>query len=90
MDTTTAKDELLRSAGYWYNFYRMAYVNRKSKKIFSVEAVEDHTEEQLRQMITAPNESGDWLFYFGVSGETPPPAVRQAFIAELDGRSAHR
>jgi ABC-type transporter lipoprotein component MlaA len=79
-DTTPAKDELLRSAGFRYHFDRMAYVNRRAKKIFSVEAVEDHSEEWLRQMIEQPNESGDWRFYFD---EAPTPSVVSAFLAEL-------
>lgn len=80
MDTTPEKDEMLRNAGFRYHFDRMAYVNRKTKQVVSVEAVEDHSQEWLGQMIAQANESGDWRFYF----EQPPsPAVIQAFLAEL-------
>ena len=82
MDTTPEKDEMLRSAGFRYYFDRMAYVNRKAKKIISVEAVDDTSEESLKDMIAEPNDSGDWRFYF-TDGQQPPPAVKRAFLAEL-------
>jgi hypothetical protein len=81
MDTTPEKDEMLRSAGFRYHFDRMAYVNRKAKKVVSVEYVEDHRpEELLRQVIAQTNDSGDWRFYFD---QPPSKAVIQAFLAEL-------
>ena len=82
MDTTPEKDEMLRSAGFRYYFDRMAYVNRKAKKIISVEAVDDTTEQSLSKMIAEPNESGEWQFYF-TNGQQPPRAVKEAFLAEL-------
>ena len=38
--TPNGKSQLLREAGYVYNFDRMVYVNRRTKKAFSVEFVE--------------------------------------------------
>jgi hypothetical protein len=58
----------------------MAYVNRKTKQVVSVEAVEDHSEEWLRQLITQTKDSGDWRFYFD---QPPSAAVIEAFLAEL-------
>jgi hypothetical protein len=83
MDTALEKEEMLRSAGFRYHFKQMAYINRKTKKIVSIEAVEDKTGESLREMIAEPNDSGDWRFYF-VGGRQPTPSVRQAFLAELE------
>jgi len=80
MDTTPEKDEILRNAGFRYHFDRMAYVNRKTKQVVSVEAVEDRSQEWLGEMIAQANESGDWRFYFE---EPPSAAVKQAFLAEL-------
>ena len=80
VDTTLGKDEMLRSAGFRYHFDRMAYVNFKAKKVVSVEAVEDHSEDWLKQLIAQANDSGDWRFYFD---QPPSPAVIQAFLAEL-------
>ena len=58
----------------------MAYVNRKAKKVISVEAVEDRSEESLKQLIAEANDSGDWQFYFQ---QPPSRSVIQAFVAEL-------
>jgi hypothetical protein len=80
MDTTPEKDQILRSAGFRYHFDRMAYVNRKAKKVISVEAVEDRSEEWLKQWIAEANDSGDWRFYFE---QRPSDSVIQAFVAEL-------
>jgi hypothetical protein len=80
MDTTSEKDEMLRSAGFRYHFDRMAYINRKTRQVVSVEAIEDHSEEWLRQMIEQARDSEDWRFYFS---QPPSPAVIQAFLAEL-------
>lgn len=81
-----AKERLLKEAGYWYNFDRMAYVNRRAKKVFAEETVEDHTAEWLAEKIAEPNRTGDWQFY-----DEPAVAVRRAFVAELEnGRPAHR
>ena len=80
MDTTLEKDEMLRSAGFRYHFDRMAYINSMAKKVVSVEAVEDHSEEWLQRLIEQPNDSGDWRFYFN---EAPSKAVIEAFLAEL-------
>ena len=47
-DVRTKKEPLLRDAGYTYNFDRMVYLNRATRKAFSVEWVEDNSEEELR------------------------------------------
>lgn len=80
MSTTLEKDEMLRSAGFRYHFDRMAYVNRETKKVVSVEAVEDHSDEWLREMIAQANDSGDWRFYFD---QPPSQSVIQAMLTEL-------
>ena len=80
MDTTPEKDQMLRTANFRYHFDRMAYVNRKAKKLVSVEAVEDHAEEWLRRMIAESNHSGQWQFYFD---QPVSPDVIRAFLAEL-------
>ena len=58
----------------------MAYVNRETKKVVSVEAVEDHSDEWLREMIAQANDSGDWRFYFD---QPPSQSVIQAMLTEL-------
>jgi len=80
METALEKEEMLRSAGFRYNFVRMAYINSRAKKVVGVDAVEDHSEDWIRELIAQANDSGDWRFYFD-----PPlsAAVKQAFLAEL-------
>lgn len=79
------KESLLKEAGYWYNFDRMSYINRRAKKVFAEETVEDNTEKWLAARIAEPNTTGDWQFY-----DEPAVAVRRAFVAELEnGRAAH-
>ena len=82
----TSKESLLKEAGYWYNFDRMAYVNRRAKKVFAEETVDDNSVEWLVEKINEPTTTGEWRFY-----DEPPLAVRRAFVAELEnGRAAHR
>jgi len=80
MDEAIAKEQLLRTAGYYYDFYQMAYVNRKEKKIFSVEALEDHSEDWIRQRMAQPNDTGKWLFFMN---QQPSPAVAKIIAARL-------
>jgi hypothetical protein len=80
METALEKDELLHSAGFRYHFGGMAYVNTKAKKVVSVEAVEGHSEDWLRQLIAQVNDSDDWLFYFD---QPLSAAVKQAFLAKF-------
>lgn len=77
----TEKRELLRTAGYTYNFNREVYVNREDKKVFSLEFVEDHAQPELRQKIAEQNVSG-WRFYFKAS---PPPPVQRELENLLRG-----
>jgi hypothetical protein len=58
------KQDLLRQAGYAYNFDRMVYFNRKAKKAFSVEFVEDRGEDELERLIRERAKPNGWRFYF--------------------------
>ena len=44
------KQRLLDEAGYVYDFDRSVYFNRNVKKLFSVEYIEDHSEEELQTL----------------------------------------
>ena len=48
---TGTKTEILDEAGYAYSFDRQVYMNRKTKKAFSVDFVQDHSEDQIRKYI---------------------------------------
>ena len=75
------KRNLLRTAGYNYNFDREVYVNRGDRKVFSLEFVEDHDQNELRQRIAETNASG-WRFYFN---EQPPPGIQRELESLLGG-----
>jgi hypothetical protein len=79
------KENFLRQAGFRYNFNRMSYINRAARKVFSVEAVEDHSEEWLLERIRERNDSGDWQFYFN---DPPSPGVIRDFLAAIDDQRA--
>lgn len=63
------KKEILREANYWYNFDRDLFYNRKAKKAFSLEFVDDKSEEELARKIAESTNGNGWTFYFNA----PPP-----------------
>jgi len=73
MRTLATKQHLLADAGYVYNFDGEVYFNRKAKKAFSVEFVEDNDEDKLERCIRQETD-GKWLFYFN---SPPAEAVRR-------------
>jgi len=79
MRTLATKQHLLADAGYVYNFDGEVYFNRKAKKAFSVEFVEDNDEEKLEQGIRQETD-GNWTFYFN---SPPAESVRRQLEAEL-------
>jgi hypothetical protein len=68
------KKDILKEAEYWYNFDRDLFYNRKAKKAFSLEFVDDHREEELREHIQEPTDGNGWKFYFNVA---PSETVKQ-------------
>ena len=74
LQAISSKWQILRDAGYAYNFDRMVYVNRRTKKVFSVEFVEDHNESVLQQCVNEEPNGAEWCFYFN---SPPPPAVKR-------------
>jgi len=75
-----AKESLLRDAGFTYNFDRLIYLNRARRKAFSIEWLEDHSEQELRASIAAPNGSDKWQIFFN---EKPSDNVLREFLAEV-------
>ena len=74
------KQRILDAAGFSYNFDREIYVNQKTKKIFSVDFIEDHDEKTLEECIREVPAGKKWRFYFN---EKPPNAVRREIEAVL-------
>jgi hypothetical protein len=77
MKTLDTKQQILDEAGFSYNFDRK---NRKTKKIFSVEFVEDNDEKVLERYIRKDTGGKRWQFYFN---DDPPEAVRREIEAVL-------
>jgi hypothetical protein len=75
MATLATKSKILEDAGYFYNFDRQAYVNRKAKKIFSIEFVEDHSDKELQKRISEETQENGWRYY---SNSEPSEAVKRA------------
>jgi hypothetical protein len=61
------KKDILWAADYQYNFDRDLFVNRKAKKAFSLEFVDDKPEEELRRRIGESTGGAGWTFYFNTS-----------------------
>lgn len=76
---TAPKQEILESAGYRYSFDRELYVNRTAKKAFSVEFVEDNSEDELRQRIEQ-EPTADWQFFFN---KPPSDGVKRELVKVL-------
>lgn len=75
------KKDILREADYWYNFDRDIFYNRKTKKAFSLEFVDDRPEEEIRQRIQESTNGGGWTFYFN---SDPPEGVKRELERVLE------
>lgn len=75
----SAKEPALRSQGYLYNFDRMVYFSRAAKKAFSVEWLEDHSDDELRLALEERN-GGGWKLY--LSAPTSQSVI-DTFLAEV-------
>jgi len=79
--TITEKKQILEAAGYWFNFERGLYLNRKERKAMSIEFFEDSDEERLREALATPAPSeGDWDFIFNTA---PTPSIRRQLVSLL-------
>ncbi|PYQ27170.1 MAG: hypothetical protein DMF56_21670 [Acidobacteria bacterium] len=76
----TQKEPVLKARAYVYNFDRMVYVNRAEKKAFSVDWLEDHSDDELQQALDERN--SDWRLYLN---SEPSQAVIDTFLAEVNG-----
>jgi hypothetical protein len=81
MTDLTEKEELLENAGYRYHFDRMMYFNRAAKRAFSLEFVEDHSQEEILELLQTP-QTEDWVFFFNA----PPSDRVKRDLAEVLGK----
>ncbi len=68
------KRDILREAKYRYDFDRDLFVNRDARKIFSVEFVDDHPEDEIVRHIRENTNGNGWTFYFNLP---PSDSVKQ-------------
>jgi hypothetical protein len=79
MSDLTEKEELLENSGYRYHFDRMIYFNRAIRRAFSLEFVEDNSQQEIQKLLGTPA-SNDWVFHF----KTPPSdRVKRELAAAL-------
>jgi ATP-dependent RNA circularization protein (DNA/RNA ligase family) len=78
------KKDILLAANYRYNFDRDVYFNRAVKKAFSLEFVEDHSEDELKKSLGESTASNGWKFYFN---SVPSENVKRELERVLDGRA---
>ena len=75
-----SKKQILEDAGYAYSFDRLSYISRQARKVFSIEFVQDHSEEQLRARIIETTPAGEWRFYFNLP---PSDSVKREFLRSI-------
>lgn len=63
MTELTEKEELLEKSGYRYHFDRMIYFNRSVRRAFSLEFVEDHSQQEIQTFLQSPAANA-WVFHF--------------------------
>ena len=75
-----SKKQLLEEAGYKYNFDLEIYFNKQFKKIFSLNAIDDHDEAWLVDRL-AETTKNEWKFYFN---EPPSEKIEKNILSELN------
>jgi len=80
MSALTEKEELLENSGYRYHFDRMIYFNRAARRAFSLEFVEEHSQQEIQKLLELPS-TDDWVFYFNTS---PSDRVKRALAEALE------
>ena len=79
MLTVAGKTQILEDAGYAYSFNRLGYINRQTRKAFSLEFVQDHSEAQIKACIDEPTSPQEWQFYFN----SPPSEAVKRELSDL-------
>ena len=81
MSDLTVKEELLENSGYRYHFERMIYISRADRRAFSLEFVEDHSQQEIQKLLETPA-TNEWVFHFN---EPPSDRVKRE-LAEALGK----
>ena len=75
------KEQLLRKAGYSYEPERELYINRKVRKAFSIDFLEDHAPEEIAHKIQEAAHGTKWTFIFN---DEPSDSIRRQLAKMLD------
>ncbi len=75
------KEQLLKKAGYSYDPDREVYVNRKARKVFSIDYLEDHDTKQIANKIQEAARGSKWSFIFN---DEPSDSVKRELANMLD------
>ena len=80
MTELTEKEALLEASGYRYHFDRMIYFNPATRRALSLEFVEDHSIEEIRDLLNQQPAASGWTFYFN---EPPSDRLRRELSEAL-------
>ncbi len=75
------KEQLLKKAGYSYKPDREVYVNRKARKVFSIDYLEDHDTKEIASKIQEDARGAKWTFIFN---DEPSDSVKRELAKMLD------
>jgi len=75
------KEQLLKEAGYTYKPDREAYINRKVRKVFSIDFIEEHEPGEIASKIHEATPGSEWTFIFN---EEPSDSVKRELARMLN------
>jgi hypothetical protein len=81
MTKLAEKEQILRKAGYSYEPEREVYINRKARKVFSVDFLEDHDAKEIANKIHEAASGTEWTFIFN---DKPSDSVKRELAKMLD------
>jgi hypothetical protein len=81
MTELAVKEQLLKEAGYTYKPDREAYINRKARKLFSIEFLEDHEPAEIARKINEASPGNEWTFIFN---QQPSDSVKRELARILN------
>jgi hypothetical protein len=74
-------ERLLESSGYRYHCENMHFVNRTTKRVFSIEFVESHSLQEIRRVLEEVPATNEWIFHFN---KPPSDWGKRDLIQELE------
>jgi hypothetical protein len=81
------KTQLLKRAGYTYDVEREIYRNRKARKAFSIDFIEENDVKNIERCLAENSPQTGWHFYFT---EEPSPTVRRKLESLLSNGQSQR